>query len=161
MIQAALGTDLAKLEQQMDDGPTPQSRALTGWRAVGETTIERKEAQVKNVVAVLEGEGPQADETIVIGAHYDHLGWGGSGSAAPGVHEIHNGADDNASGTAVLLEVARQLAGREKKLPRRIVFMAFTGEERGLIGSARYVRHPLVPARKDGRHAEHGHGRPA
>jgi hypothetical protein len=88
-----------------------------------------------------------ADETIVIGAHYDHLGFGGNGSAAPGVHEIHNGADDNGSGSTVLMEVARQLAAG-KKLPRRLVFIAFTGEERGLIGSARYVRNPLFPLDK-------------
>ena len=70
---------------------------------------------------------------------------GGSGSAAPGVHEIHNGADDNGSGSTVLVEVARELAARDKKLPRTIVFIAFTGEERGLIGSAHYVRNPLFP----------------
>ena len=70
---------------------------------------------------------------------------GGAGSAAPGVHEIHNGADDNGSGTTVLIEVARELAARNEKLPRTIVFVAFTGEERGLIGSAHYVRNPLVP----------------
>jgi Peptidase family M28/PDZ domain len=143
-VQAALGTTLAKLEAEIDQGPAPKSRELAGWRAVGEVTVERQETEVKNVVGVLEGEGPHAEETIVIGAHYDHLGFGGSGSAAPGVHEIHNGADDNGSGTTVLLEVARRLAAGGK-LPRRIVFIAFTGEERGLLGSARYVRNPLVP----------------
>ncbi|OYV80382.1 MAG: aminopeptidase, partial [Planctomycetia bacterium 21-64-5] len=102
----------------------------------------------KNVVAVLEGEGPHADETIVVGAHYDHLGMGGEGSLAAGVQEVHNGADDNASGTAALIEVARRLASRTEKLPRRVVFLAFTGEERGLIGSARYCRDPLVPLDK-------------
>ena len=144
MIHAALGTSLSQLESDIDDGPTPHSRELTGWRAEGQTTVERHEVEVKNVVGILEGEGPHADETIVIGAHYDHLGYGGAGSAAPGVHEIHNGADDNGSGTTVLVEVARQLAAGAK-LPRRIVFIAFTGEERGLIGSARYVRDPLIP----------------
>ncbi len=99
-------------------------------------------------MGVLEGEGPHADETIVLGAHYDHLGWGGIGSAAPGVHEIHNGADDNGSGSTVLVEVARELVARGKKLPRRLVFIAFTGEERGLVGSARYVRNPLFPLDK-------------
>jgi Zn-dependent M28 family amino/carboxypeptidase len=97
------------------------------------------------VIAVLEGEGPMAEETIVVGAHYDHLGRGESGSLAIGSKEIHNGADDNGSGTAALLEVTRQLADREKKLPRRVVFIAFTGEERGLLGSGHYVHHPLFP----------------
>jgi acetylornithine deacetylase/succinyl-diaminopimelate desuccinylase-like protein len=148
VLKAALGTTLAELEAKIDKGPTPHSRVLEGWRAVGEATVNRDETEVKNVVAVLEGEGLHADETIVIGAHYDHLGYGGAGSAAPGVKEIHNGADDNGSGTAALVEIARELAARGKKLPRRVVFIAFTGEERGLIGSARYVRNPLVPLDK-------------
>jgi Zn-dependent M28 family amino/carboxypeptidase len=76
-----------------------------------------------------------------VGAHYDHLGLGGAGSLAPWTKEIHNGADDNASGTAALLEIARQLATGPKP-KHRIVFMAFTGEERGLLGSAKYVRNP-------------------
>jgi hypothetical protein len=145
IVKAALNTSLDELERQIDNGPTPHSRALTGWRALGQTSVERQQVEVKNVVGVLEGDGPLAQETIVLGAHYDHLGWGGAGSAAPGAHEIHNGADDNGSGTSVLLEVARQLADRSGKLPRRMVFVAFTGEERGLIGSARYVRNPLFP----------------
>lgn len=145
VIRAAAGTTLAQIEAEIDKGPTPHSRVLEGWRAEGESSVKRQEVEVKNVVGVLEGEGPHADETIVIGAHYDHLGFGGAGSAAPGVHEIHNGADDNGSGSTVLVEVARRLAARAKKLPRRTVFIAFTGEERGLIGSARYVRNPLFP----------------
>ncbi len=83
-------------------------------------------------------------------AHYDHLGHGEFGSLASGsaTHDIHHGADDNGSGTAALLEVARRLAGRKEKLPRRILFIAFTGEEEGLLGSARYVRDPLIPLDK-------------
>ncbi|MEX0713907.1 MAG: M20/M25/M40 family metallo-hydrolase [Pirellulales bacterium] len=140
--------DLAELERAIDSGPTPHSRELAGWRLAGEINVDREEAEVKNVVGVLEGAGPLADETIVVGAHYDHLGLGGDGSRAPGKQEIHNGADDNASGTAVLIEVARNLARREPRLPRRVVFIAFTGEERGLLGSARYCADPLVPMDK-------------
>jgi hypothetical protein len=145
MLKAALGADLSTLERDIDHGPTPQSRDIPGWRLAGEVSVVRRQAEVKNVVAVLDGEGPLADETIVIGAHYDHLGLGGSGSRAIGEKQIHNGADDNGSGTAALIEVARILATRGKKLPRRVVFIAFTGEERGLIGSARYCREPLFP----------------
>lgn len=145
VVTAALGTDLAKLEEQIDDGPTPHSRDLTGWRAVGQTDVERKQPEVKNVVAVLEGEGPSAEEAIVLGAHYDHVGMGRDGSAKDKPQTIYNGADDNASGVAALIEVARSLAGRQKKLRRRIVFIAFSAEERGLLGSAHYVNHPLVP----------------
>jgi Peptidase family M28/PDZ domain len=99
------------------------------------------------VVGVLEGVGPHANETVVIGGHYDHLGTGGifSGSLAPLSHNIHNGADDNASGTAMVLELARRLGARRDPLPRRVVFMAFSGEEKGLLGSQYYVEHPLYP----------------
>ncbi|HEX4147385.1 MAG TPA: M20/M25/M40 family metallo-hydrolase, partial [Pirellulales bacterium] len=144
-IRAALGSDLNTLEHEIDQGPRPHSAELPGWRLSGQITINRREAEVRNVVGVLEGEGPHADETIVIGAHYDHLGWGGQGSVTPDKKEIHNGADDNASGTAALIEVARRLSSLGKRLPRRVVFLAFTGEERGLLGSAYYCRHPLFP----------------
>jgi hypothetical protein len=109
--------------------------------------IERHGIETKNVVGVLEGAGPHADETIVIGGHYDHLGHGGmtSGSLAIFSSDIHNGADDNASGTAMVLELARRLGHRRNPLPRRVVFIAFSGEERGLLGSKYYVAHPLFP----------------
>lgn len=145
LIHAAFDTTLTAIEQAIDEGPTPHSRELVGCRVQGEITVDRSEVEVKNVVGVLEGEGPLANETIVIGAHYDHLGFGDSGSLALGSKAVHNGADDNGSGTAALIEVARHLANLDKKLPRRLVFVAFTGEERGLIGSARYVREPLYP----------------
>lgn len=145
VLEASLQTNLSQLEEQIDEGPAPQSKDLPGWRVTGEVAIESEEVEVKNVAAILEGEGPHANETIVIGAHYDHVGYGGPNSLAPGSTEVHNGADDNASGTVVLLEVARQLAARPEKLPRRIMFIAFTAEERGLIGSARYVRDPALP----------------
>ena len=145
VLGPALGTDLAGLEREIDQGPTPQSRVLEGWRVVGEVSVERSDAEVKNVVGVLEGKGPLAEECVVIGAHYDHLGWGGPGSLEPNQKAIHNGADDNASGVAVLLEVARMLAGRSEELSRTIVFVAFTGEESGLHGSSHYVQNPLIP----------------
>jgi hypothetical protein len=144
-VRAALNTDLEKLEQQIDQGPAPHSRDLAGWRAQGKTDVRTVPVEVKNVVAVLEGEGPAAEETIVIGAHYDHLGYGGRTSFASSVRAVHPGADDNASGTTVLLEIAHALAQRHEKLPRRVVFVAFTGEELGFRGSTHYVEHPLVP----------------
>jgi Zn-dependent M28 family amino/carboxypeptidase len=103
-------------------------------------------AAVKNVVGVLPGRGPLAGQVVVLGAHYDHLGRGGAalGSLDPdSVDVIHNGADDNASGTAALLEAARLLRGRLQGDRRTIVFVAFTAEESGLIGSGWYVQHPL------------------
>lgn len=145
LLAAAGQKDLAAIEREIDADLIPQSIDLAGWRATGETNVVEKKATVKNVVAVLDGEGPHANETIVIGAHYDHLGFGGAGSLAPWTTDIHNGADDNASGTATLLEVAQRLATSGQKPHRRIVFIAFTGEEKGLYGSAHYVRQPRFP----------------
>jgi len=148
LLKAALGKTLAQLEAAIDRDLKPQSAALKGWKVSGVTTIRRIPTEVKNVIGVLEGEGPLADETVIVGAHYDHLGRGGSGSLAGNSHEIHNGADDNASGSVSILELARRFAHRSKKLPRRLVFIAFTAEESGLIGSAHYVKEPLFPLDK-------------
>ncbi len=145
IVRQALGTDLTTLERRLDDGPTPQSRPLAGWTAHCQAKIVRQDYDVKNVIGVLEGSGALADETIVIGAHYDHLGFGGFGSLARGSHEVHNGADDNASGTAGVVELARRMAAVPPHARRRLVFIAFAGEERGLLGSAHYVKNPLFP----------------
>jgi hypothetical protein len=97
----------------------------------------------RNVVAVLLGSSPALrGEVVVIGAHYDHLGLGGFGAMDPdSTGRVHNGADDNASGTAALLEVARQLGQRRPS--RTIVLVAFSGEELGTLGSSYFVQHPL------------------
>jgi len=148
ILKAALNKTLTEIEAAIDGDLTPQSAALSGWSAGGVVTIERQQALVKNVIGVLEGSGPVADETVVIGAHYDHLGRGGADSFIPGSKEIHNGADDNASGTVALLELARHFGSLKDKLPRRLAFIAFTGEERGLLGSARYTKEPIFPLEK-------------
>jgi Tol biopolymer transport system component len=80
---------------------------------------------------------------VLVGAHYDHLGFGGPGSLQPDSKEPHNGADDNASGTAALLETARLLAARSDDLRRDVVFVAFTGEESGLLGSSELAKNSL------------------
>ncbi len=146
-LLATAETSLDQLENEIDQDLKPRSFELSGWRVEGRVAIDREQVEIKNVVAVLPGEGPLAAETVIVGAHYDHLGFGGPGSAAIGETAIHNGADDNASGTAVLVEVAQRLAeqSRSQKLARRVVFVAFTGEERGLLGSAFYAKHPLFP----------------
>ncbi|MCA9118279.1 MAG: M28 family peptidase, partial [Planctomycetaceae bacterium] len=149
LLQPALKKSLEQLEAEIDKELKPGSAVLTGFQVAGEVSITRTRADIQNVIGVLEGSGPKAEETIVIGAHYDHVGRGGpdSGSLAKDSREVHNGADDNGSGTAALLELARRLAARAKEKPfqRRIVFIAFTAEELGLIGSARYVSEPLFP----------------
>jgi len=110
------------------------------------TDVVRKEVPAYNVVGVLDGSDPVAKkEVIVIGAHYDHLGRGGSGSLAQRSGEIHHGADDNASGTAGLLELARLFASQRPRPKRTIVFIGFGGEEEGLLGSNYYVNHPISP----------------
>ncbi len=144
ILRDALGKSLQQIEQEIDQSLKPQSQPLEGWRMELATDIQRRRVEVKNVLALLPGEGPLADEVVVLGAHYDHLGLGGPGSLAPGVRQVHNGADDNASGTTVLLEVARRLA-QQGPQKRSILFIAFTAEERGLIGSAYYVNHPVLP----------------
>jgi hypothetical protein len=99
----------------------------------------------RNVIGLLRGADTElSKEFVIIGAHHDHLGEGGFGSLAPGDRSIHNGADDNASGVAALLRAAQLLtAGR--KPARSIVFMTFTGEESGLLGSAHFAGHATVP----------------
>ena len=117
----------------------PNSLTLT-------TDVVRRESPSHNVIGILPGSDPKLkDEAIVIGAHYDHLGRGGQGSLAQSEGEIHHGADDNASGTSGLLELARVLSTQKPKPRRTVVFIAFSGEEEGLIGSNYYVNHPVVP----------------
>ena len=143
LLKEAGKPTLKELERQIDSVLKPQSFVLPQWKAKGEISVKQIRTEIKNVIGVLEGKGPHSDETIVIGAHYDHVGYGGEGSLAPGSTDVHNGADDNASGTVALIELARRLAARKTPLPRRLVFIAFTGEERGLIGSAHYVKNPI------------------
>ena len=108
--------------------------------------IETTRATVNNVLAWLPG---QTDEYVIIGAHYDHLGRGNFDSLAPSqIGQIHPGADDNASGTAGVLELARLLAPERGKLKRSILFMDFAGEELGLLGSAEWVKEPTRPLDK-------------
>ncbi len=101
---------------------------------------------IRNVIGVLRGRSPVLrGEIIVVGAHYDHLGYGGFGALddPDSTGKIHNGADDNASGTTALLEVARRLVTRRPE--RTVLFIAFSGEELGDLGSGYYVAHPTVP----------------
>ncbi len=144
IFKEAISRSLEEVEKEIDDRFAPASGLLAGWRIRGRVAIERTETVGRNVIAVLPGKGPHASEVVVLGAHYDHLGYGGSNSAAPGEHAIHHGADDNASGTAMLLEAARRLA-KAGPPSRTILFVAFSGEERGLLGSGHFTANPTVP----------------
>ena len=117
---------------------------INGASGTLSTDVRVTTAEARNVVAVLPGgSATLRDEYVIVGAHYDHLGFGGEGSLAPDETAIHNGADDNASGTAAVVEAARRLMAGPRP-GRSIIFMAFTGEERGLWGSAHFVREPTV-----------------
>ncbi|MDI1430715.1 M20/M25/M40 family metallo-hydrolase [Polyangium sorediatum] len=123
-------------------------KALAGTELSVATRIEPTFADAWNVVARLPARAgtKTAEEYVVVGAHYDHLGKGGtSHSRAPGSREIHHGADDNASGTALLLDVARRFSKLAEKPARNIVFIAFGAEELGTLGSRHWVEHPPVP----------------
>ena len=106
--------------------------------------VRREDGVATNVLGVLRGRGEAP--TLVIGAHYDHLGLGGPGSLAPdAVGQIHNGADDNASGTAAVLEIARWLKAQERPPAGDVVFALWSGEELGLLGSRHWCANPTVP----------------
>jgi hypothetical protein len=139
--------DLGEAARQIDADLKPRSRALPGVEVRSRERFSQVRREVRNVIGILPGTDPaRAHEAVVVGAHYDHLGLGGRHSLAPDAHgEIHNGADDNASGTAALIEIARVAAASRERFPRTMVFIAFAGEELGLLGSAYYVEHPVVP----------------
>jgi hypothetical protein len=145
-LLAPAGLSLAAAATAIDAGPAPRSFAIPNARVAVQVSLLRTRGQAANVVGVLPGRDPRLrEETIVIGAHYDHLGLGGEGSLAPdAVGTIHPGADDNASGVAAVLGLARAFA-QAGGAPRTLVFVAFAGEEMGLLGSAHYVAHPTQP----------------
>jgi hypothetical protein len=125
----------------------PRSRALAGASVDYTEHLSLKRRTVRNVIGVLDvPESPTDDEVVVLGGHYDHVGLGGRLSTAPELTgEIHNGADDNASGVAALIEMARAAAADRARFKRRLVFVAFAGEERGLLGSVQYAIAPAFP----------------
>ncbi|HSF47504.1 MAG TPA: M20/M25/M40 family metallo-hydrolase [Burkholderiales bacterium] len=145
-VEAALGgITIAALEKQIMDAGRPVSRLFAPARARLVVDLKETKTEAKNVIGVLRG-GTMAfsDEAIVIGAHYDHLGFGGRDSLDPNnVGKPHNGADDNASGTAALLSIAGSFDPIGTRPKRTLVFIAFTAEESGLGGSSWYVNHPI------------------
>ena len=140
---------LTAIEKDIQRELKPQGRELDGWQADVVVRMHRGKVDVKNVVGVLEGSGPLAEETVVVGAHYDHLGYGGFSSLS-GLKKmaIHHGADDNGSGTTTMMELARRFAALPNRQGRRLVFIAFSGEELGLFGSDYYCKHPIFPLKQ-------------
>jgi len=142
-----MGISLRELKEKIDLEEKPASTPLPGFRITLDVALEKITKKTDNVIGVLPGADPQLrGENIVIGAHYDHIGLGYYGTRdATAEGQIHNGADDNASGTTVLMHLAERLSRRQNRPARSVVFVAFTAEELGLYGSNYYVNHPSFP----------------
>jgi len=129
------------LEKKLNERRKPQS-ALTAELVAGQSDVIQTTVPTRNVVMQIQAKDPSLkNEYVIIGAHFDHLGMGGvgSGSRVPDTLGVHHGADDNASGVAMILELAHKLAASSKNLKRSIAVIAFSGEEEGLLGSKWFV----------------------
>ena len=141
-ILSETGKTVAQLKDEIDKKKRPDSFPL-GVTARLHTHISHGPRQTMNVIGGIEGADPELkDEYIIIGAHYDHIGMTDDASG------VYNGADDNASGTAALLEIAQAFSEHDIEPKRSILFIAFTGEEMGCLGSHHYINNPLVPISK-------------
>ncbi len=142
-LMRGAGTTLAEAQEMIESQKRPHSLVLPD-SATLTVALERTRATTNNVIGLLPGS--DTTRTLVLGAHYDHLGFGGSSSLSPDSHEPHVGADDNASGTTALVLAAERMAARKGK-PRAatIAFAAFTAEEIGLVGSSRFADDPPRP----------------
>lgn len=143
--------DMRNLERRMSDRKTA-SFVIPNVKVRIHTDLVQEKRSASNVAGLLECSDPASkDEVIVVGAHYDHIGLGGRfsvGNRNDNDGKIHNGADDNASGTAGLLELAEYFAGNRDMLKRSVLFIAFAGEELGLLGSSHYIKNPEIPLSK-------------
>ncbi|MFQ3611962.1 MAG: M20/M25/M40 family metallo-hydrolase [Fimbriimonadales bacterium] len=137
---------VAEAIKQISEKRTPISRAIEGIRVEMSASLEPNRGTARNVIGFVPGNDPNLrNEVIVVGAHYDHLGYGEVGSLAPEPGDIHYGADDNASGTAGVMELARLIAQNREKLGRSVLFIAFSAEEIGLVGADYFLRNCTVP----------------
>lgn len=135
-------------ESKINKEKKPASFALE-INVYAETEVNQQKAGTQNVVALLEGsDNILKNEYIVLGAHFDHLGMGGNGSGSrmPDTIAVHNGADDNASGVGGIIEIAGKFSSEKPK--RSLLFVAFTGEEIGMLGSKEFIKNPPVDKKK-------------
>src|ERR1041384_5406372 len=144
ILQSA-GKNLAQMQKEIDASFAPRSFLIPDAVARLHVSLDKETGRAKNVIGILPGTDPKLrQQAIVIGAHYDHLGLGREHSLAPDQSgAIHPGADDNASGVAGVIALARAFARSGSR--RTLVFAAFSGEEMGLLGSAAYVKNPPRP----------------
>jgi len=150
LLFKSAGYDFAEYQKKMKESNKPSSFEIKNASVKMSTEIEEVNEIDRNVAGYLEGTDPVLkNEYIVIGAHYDHLGMGIEGSLYKGKEEkIHHGADDNASGTSGVMELAEKFASVKDMLKRSIIFITFSGEELGLIGSNYFVNNLPVPENK-------------
>jgi aminopeptidase YwaD len=138
---------LESLQKRLDETRLPASVLLPGTRVSLVVEVTPRKARASNVVGVLPGSDREANtQVVVVGAHWDHLGNGASASLDPeGFGRLHPGADDNASGVAAILELARSFVPRRREIRRSLLFVGFGAEELGTLGSLTFVQHPPVP----------------
>jgi len=146
MLRAG-GLNLEELQRKIDSSLVPVTVEMPSVSVSLQVDLLKEKRKVTNVVGVLEPPRGGVFEYVVVGAHYDHLGKGGQFSLTR-AEGIHHGADDNASGVAAMLELARIFATKRDSLKRGILFVSFTGEELGVLGSTFYVSNPVVPLNK-------------
>jgi len=143
---AAAGKDLKAAQDALDTLERQAGFPLPGVRVKLRVDLKKETATGCNVWTLVRAAGPhRVNEVVVVGAHYDHLGLGGDNSLGDGLPAVHPGADDNASGTAGVLELARHFASRPTSLRRDVLFVCFSGEEIGTLGSSAFVKNPPVP----------------
>lgn len=139
--------DFSEYQKKITESKKPGSFSFNDINIKLNTGIKEKRETTWNVAGYVEGNDPELkNEFLVIGAHFDHLGWGQTGSLYRGNEpQIHNGADDNASGTAGVIEIAEKFVSQKDRLKRSVMFVTFSGEELGLLGSSHFVNNTPVP----------------
>ncbi|HYO46989.1 MAG TPA: M20/M25/M40 family metallo-hydrolase [Gemmatimonadota bacterium] len=145
-IVATAGEDLSMWQHVINRANQPRSRPIENAVVNLRADLRPRMRTTHNVIGVVPGRDPRLSrEVVVVGAHYDGLGLGGPGSLEPVPGEVHNGADDNASGVSALLELAQYFAYPTNRPERTIAFVAFGAEEEGMLGSAWFVSNPPWP----------------
>jgi aminopeptidase YwaD len=150
MLLSGTGRKISELEKILNT-TRKQLTFSTGRTIIGKAEIKREMSNTRNVVMMLPGEDEQLkNEYVIIGAHFDHIGTGGSGSSSriPDTVAVHYGADDNASGVGMMLELAEKFALTKGSHKRSIICIAFAGEELGLFGSKHFTENPGIDLSK-------------
>ncbi len=145
-----LGGRLEFSQEKINESRSPYSIEIN-TKLKAHVSLEKEKVSVPNVLGILKGSDDKLkNEYIILGAHFDHLGFGGTGSGSLSMNsgEVHNGADDNASGTAGVLEIAAKLSSQPEQLKRSVIFMAYNAEEEGLLGSKYFVDNPTIDLTK-------------